>query len=80
MYLSAVIDSIVRVASQQRCLIAQKLPYLGDVYLNNGCVLTCNGQYGGLGGILAFRAQNLYMYGNARIDMSGKGTQIWATT
>lgn len=75
MSLSAVINSNVRVASQQRCLIAQKLPYFNDVHMDNECVLTCTGQHDGLGGILAFRARSLFMYG--KIDMTGKGTEIY---
>ena len=54
-------------------LIAQKFPSFGQVSLRNGCVLTCDEQDDGLGGILAFGTKSLLIDGTSKIDMSGKG-------
>jgi len=54
-------------------LIAQTFPQFDKVSLRNKCVLTCNGQKDGLGGILAFRAKRLFIDQTSKIDMSGKG-------
>ena len=55
------------------CLIAQRFPTFGGVSLRNKCVLTCDEQKGGLGGILAFEANSLLIDETSKIDMSGKG-------
>ena len=55
------------------CLIAQRFPTFGRVSLRNKCVLTCDEQKDGLGGILAFRAKSLLIDETSKIDMSGKG-------
>jgi len=54
-------------------LIAQTFPQFDKVSLRNKCVLTCNGQKDGLGGILAFGAKRLFIDQTSKIDMSGKG-------
>ena len=56
------------------CLIAQRFPTFGRVSLRNKCVLTCDEQKDGLGGILAFGAKSLVIDATSKIDMSGKGT------
>lgn len=61
------------ISDNHTCLIAQLFPYFGKVSLRNKCVLTCNGQRDGLGGILAFRANTLSIDETSKIDMSGKG-------
>ena len=58
------------------CLIAQRLPSFDKVSLRNKCVLTCDEQKDGLGGILAFEADNLVIDSTSKIDMTGKGTSI----
>lgn len=55
------------------CLIAQRLPSFDKVSLRNKCVLTCDEQKDGLGGILAFEADNLVIDSTSKIDMTGKG-------
>ena len=60
------------------CLIAQTLPYFGTVSLSNKCVLTCDEQNDGLGGILAFRARRLLIDRTSKIEMSGKGNTFKA--
>ena len=57
----------------QSTLIAQTFPSFGKVSLRNSCVLTCDGQTGGIGGILAFKARSLSIDHTSKIDMSGKG-------
>ena len=56
------------------CLVAQKFPTFDQVSLRNKCVLTCNEQNDGLGGVLAFEASSLVIDGTSKIDMAGKGT------
>ena len=63
----------LRNIGNQCTFIAQTFPSFGKVSLRNGCVLTCNGQTGGIGGILAFKARNLSIDYTSKIDMSGKG-------
>ncbi|XP_078351162.1 uncharacterized protein LOC144635918 isoform X2 [Oculina patagonica] len=58
---------------ERTCLIAQKFPYFGKVSLRNKCILTCDEQKDGLGGILAFRARSLLIDRTSKIEMSGKG-------
>ena len=58
---------------EHACLIAQKFPYFGIVSLRNKCILTCDEQKDGLGGILAFRARRLLIDHTSKIEMSGKG-------
>ncbi|XP_078351159.1 uncharacterized protein LOC144635916 [Oculina patagonica] len=55
------------------CVIAQRFPTFGEVSLRNKCVLTCDEQKNGLGGILAFGARRLLIDDTSKIDMSGKG-------
>ena len=57
-------------------LIAQKLPYFRKIVLSNQCVLTCDEQKDGLGGILAFRSRSLEIDDSSKIEMSGKGAHI----
>ena len=57
-------------------MIAQRLPSFDKVSLRNKCVLTCDEQKDGLGGILAFEADNLVIDSTSKIDMTGKGTSI----
>lgn len=54
-------------------LIAQKFPSFDKVALRNKCVLTCDEQKDGMGGILAFGAKSLLIDETSKIDMSGKG-------
>ncbi|XP_068754261.1 PE-PGRS family protein PE_PGRS26-like isoform X1 [Montipora capricornis] len=61
------------VKDQHTCLIAQIFPYFGEVSLRNNCVLTCDEQKDGLGGILAFKARTLIIDQTSKVDMSGKG-------
>lgn len=63
----------LRNIGNQCALIAQTFPSFSKVSLRNGCVLTCNGQTGGIGGILAFKARSLSIDDTSKIDMSGKG-------
>ncbi|XP_078352079.1 uncharacterized protein LOC144636758 isoform X1 [Oculina patagonica] len=55
------------------CLIAQRFPTFNRVSLRNKCVLTCDEQKDGLGGILGFGANSLLIDETSKIDMSGKG-------
>ena len=61
---------------QHTCLIAQTIPFFGKVSLRNKCILTCDEQKDGLGGILAFRARSLSIDKTSKIDMSGKGNYM----
>ena len=61
------------VKDQHTCLIAQIFPSFGKVSLRNNCVLTCDEQKDGLGGILAFKARTLFIDQTSKVDMSGKG-------
>ena len=61
-------------------LLAQKFPSFGRVSLRNKCVLTCDEQSHGLGGILAFKAKSLLIDKTSKIDMSGKGKNKVART
>ncbi len=54
-------------------VLAQRFPTFGEVSLRNKCVLTCDKQKDGLGGILAFGAGRLLIDETSKIDMSGKG-------
>lgn len=55
-------------------LIAQRFPSFKNVSLLNECVLTCDEQKDGLGGIVAFESTNILIDGTSKIDVSGKGT------